>query len=69
MTFDEKYAELEVNSHVDIDGDEVVKVARIGLCYKCNRDTYWISTSFYTHVCSQACLTELWNEYWEATRK
>jgi hypothetical protein len=67
MTFDEKYPDAEVNTHVDIQGDEFVKIARADLCYRCHRATYWCSTSFLTHICSEACSVELWNEYWEAT--
>ena len=69
MTFDEKYQNMPVGSIVLFEGDEYLKVARKHLCWNCLRLTYWVSTLFQAHLCSEQCATEKWNEYAEASRK
>lgn len=49
-----------------VDGDEVFRVTRYGLCIKCGRDTAWVSVSFHGHYCSPDCLNLEWQEYAEA---
>ena len=67
--FDERYPDVDLKTIVLSNGDEIMKVGREELCWDCSRRTRWVSTSFHAYLCSDECVRNKWNEYWEATRK
>jgi hypothetical protein len=64
ITFEELYPDRLTD--IEYEGSTLMRSKNQGLCFHCNRLTYWIDLLFEAYVCSPNCEDAKWQEYFKA---